>query len=281
MQVVPCLPLSGPFGDFRGHAVPRNCWTERTTRAMQDFILPPSLQAPFRPARIHDRYTFRIPVPGCVFSREPPPLQRGSLENLTPCPSVTTVQSPSMRLRHPLRGPRKLAACARNGVPRQGAGQETRSELLIEPATKRSGCRVKRFSEGERLEVGSARLRHCDGRNGQRITPPRIDPFPGFQIQSAETAAEWRKVEAPGSARHAAAWHRVPSRRHRKVRASRRNMLPETREFSRRPTFRDAESRRPDPGRGATGPSAPSGQAPPLNNRLQAASARARPSSVS
>ncbi len=28
MQDVPCLPLSGPFGDFRDQDVPGGCWTE-------------------------------------------------------------------------------------------------------------------------------------------------------------------------------------------------------------------------------------------------------------
>ena len=89
MQDVPCLPLSGPFADLRGQTVPRRCWTERTTRAMRDSVRPSTPQGPVRPAPIHDRYTFRIPAPSRVLSREP----RYSLENLSPCPALTQMYS--------------------------------------------------------------------------------------------------------------------------------------------------------------------------------------------
>ena len=89
MQDVPCLPLSGPFGDIRGQTVPGRCWDERIARAMRDFLHPPTSQGPIRPAPIHDRYTFRIPVQGRVLSEEP----RYSLENSVQCPSVTQMYS--------------------------------------------------------------------------------------------------------------------------------------------------------------------------------------------
>ncbi len=101
MQYVPCLPLAGPFGEIRGQIVPRGCWTERIARAMRDSAHPQSSQDPVRPAPIHDRYAFRIPVPDRVLSGELRPMSyrdhRVLSEHTALSPSDQHSHSRSMR----------------------------------------------------------------------------------------------------------------------------------------------------------------------------------------
>ena len=135
MQGVPCLPLSCPFGNFRGQTGSQGCWTEvyydSCYRQDIDIIgiylrrvchvcsgepcawraqcaissTPCSFTTRAVPAPIHDRYTFRIPVQGSACSGIP-----------CPCPYVTILHALSMRIHHRPDRHCMLPDCVRIGL---------------------------------------------------------------------------------------------------------------------------------------------------------------------
>ena len=60
MQDVPCLPLSGSFGELCCQTVPTGCWTERMSHRYTRFLVPLPLPDLACRLPLYDRYSFGL-----------------------------------------------------------------------------------------------------------------------------------------------------------------------------------------------------------------------------
>ena len=144
---------------------------------------------------------------------------RGSPEIPAPCPSLTTVQSLSTRLRHFACRSSTLQRYARSDLRKIEFRQGIRSELPVRLLrhVRDSGFREQLKSECP--DGRSDRNRPEHGRAGRQVPQRRIDPLPMLRAAIRwKGAAERRAVNVPRCARHARQRGSFRSRQRRRSR---------------------------------------------------------------